>query len=105
MSRTNFRLNPLEARRLLLVAESELNRVQLQEELGKAAVKLKALLHQGKTLGAFASTTTAAMMAWSALRSAFRSGGERSKRSWFSKVIGAARFGASLWLASRRQAR
>ena len=55
MSGKNPRLNPLESRKQLLIAESELNRAHLLHELDTLAGEVHALANQAKTIGSIAS--------------------------------------------------
>jgi hypothetical protein len=49
------RLNPLASRKQLLIAESELNRVQLVQEWHAMADEARSLAYQARTLRSFAS--------------------------------------------------
>ena len=53
----NPRLNPLESRKQLLIAESELNRAQLVQEWRTLANEARSLVHQARTIRSFASAT------------------------------------------------
>ena len=48
-------MNPLQSRKKLLLAESELNRAQLVQEWRTLADEVHALTTQAKTIGAIAS--------------------------------------------------
>ena len=48
-------MKPLESRKQLLIAESELNRAQLVQEWHTMADEARSLLHQLSTIGSFAT--------------------------------------------------
>ena len=48
-------MKPLESRKQLLIAESELNRAQLVQEWHTMADEARSLVHQARTIGSFAS--------------------------------------------------
>ena len=52
-------LTPLELRKRLLIAESEINRVQLQQEWETLAARLGGLADRAKTISTYASVTAA----------------------------------------------
>ena len=98
------RLNPLEARKQLLVAESELNRAHLLEEWHAIGDELHNLAGRAKTISAFASATAFLIAGLAALRRA-KAGPDGPKRTWFRTLLGGAQFAASLWLARRTRPR
>lgn len=94
----NPRVNPLESRKQLLVAESEINRAQLLQEWAAIAGGVSDLAHRARTFGA--DTSAAALLA-AGLR-AFR--GNQSvpataKPSRLETVLKGARLACSIWLA------
>ena len=93
-------MNPLEARRRLLVAESELNRTQLVQELVAMTVGVRTLTQRVKSFGSIASTAALVVTCLAALR---RGKGGRSygKPSWFQMIRKGAGLVASLWPAIR----
>ena len=62
------RLKPLEARKQLLLAESELNRARLLQVWNRLKNEARRLSHQTRPVGSFASLAAAAMAASSAWR-------------------------------------
>ena len=93
-------LNPLESRKQLLVAESELNRAGLSEEWQAMTRSARDLAHQAKTIAAWASSAALVVAGVSALRrDSPRSGTVKS--SWFQKILKGARMASTLWLALR----
>jgi hypothetical protein len=100
MSGKKAHLKPLEARKQLLLAESELNRVRLLEEWSGLNDEVHRLTRQVRSVGALASLTTAAIAAVSAWRLS-SSGPEngKGKSSWIATLLNGVRMGASLWVA------
>ena len=93
-------LNPLEPRKQLLVAESELNRAGLSEEWQAMTRSVRDLAHEVKTIAAWASSAALVVAGVSALRrDSPRSGTVKS--SWFQKILKGARMASTLWLALR----
>lgn len=94
------RLNPLESRKQLLLAESELNRAQLVVDMAALSADVCALTDRAKSLGSLASS--AAMLV--AGLAAFRRGTPAdapAKPSWFKRILQGAGVVSSLWLAFR----
>jgi hypothetical protein len=93
-------LSPREARKLLLLAESELNRVQLCEEWQTMAHGVCDLAHRAQSIAGWASSAAvlvAGLMAW-------RDGSPARvapKSSWFQKMLSGARLALTVWLALR----
>ena len=98
------RVNPLQLRKELLVAESELNRAQLIEEWQAMTVGVRTLGARVKTLGSVASV--AALLV--AGVSAFRRGRASSNEAHSSKLqmaLKGAKLATSIWLAFRSRSR
>ena len=108
MRGTNVRLTPLDARKQLLVLESEINRAELGREwnhLRMEALGVADTLGGDATaLGSLASAGAALFTTGSALRRLFSKNGA-TKSSWVSTLINGARAGISVWLALRPRAR
>ena len=93
-------VNPLESRKQLLIAESELNRAQLSEEWHTMTHGVRDLAHRAKTIAAWASSAALVVAGVTALRrDSTRSGTAMS--SWFQKILKGARVASTLWLAFR----
>jgi hypothetical protein len=101
MSGKNFHLTPIESRKQLLLVESELNRVQLVNELHELKHEIRHVKKQVETLGAIASSVAKLATTFSAIGSAFthRGSDEKKKSSWISTLVNGARAGASIWSA------
>jgi len=93
-------LTPLELRKRLLIAESEINRVQLQQEWETMAEVIRGLADRAKTISAYASVTAALVAGLAAFRSSQTPAAEM-KRSWVRTVLKSLRVAASIWLAFR----
>ena len=94
------RLNPLEMRKRLLIAESEINRVQLQEEWQAITDGIRGLTDRAKSVGALASAAALLVAGVSAFRRG-KSADAASKPSWFQTALKGAQLVGSLWLAFR----
>jgi hypothetical protein len=97
-------VNPLQLRKELLVAESELNRAQLMEECEAVAAGVRTMGTRVKYLTSFASA--GALLA--AGISALRRGGPSplsTKSSWIGKAVKGAQIVGSLWMAYRARPR
>jgi predicted ATPase len=75
-------LSPLELRKQLLIAESELNRAQLSEEWRTMAHGVRDLAHQAKTMAAWASVAAFLVAGWTVWRRGRLAPGV-AKSSWF----------------------
>jgi uncharacterized membrane-anchored protein len=96
-------LNPLESRKQLLLAESELNRAQLVVDMATLSAEVCVLAERAKSFGSIASS--AAMLV--AGLAAFRRGKPAdpgAKPSWFKRILKGAGVVSSLWLAFRSRA-
>jgi hypothetical protein len=98
----NPRMNPLETRKQLLIAESEVNRLQLVKEWQMMAGELGSVAHRARTT---CSVTFAAATLISGLLSLRRrkSGPAGEKRSWWRTLLKAAQWAGTLWLGIRPQ--
>ena len=98
------RLDPLESAKQLLITGSELNRAQLSLEWRTLACEVGRVVHQAKTVGAWASSALLLTAALTALR---RSTSEpvASRISWFKRILEGARLASTAWLAFRGRGR
>jgi hypothetical protein len=90
-------INPLQARKQLLIAESEINRGQMLEEWQDIAEGVRAMSDRVKSVGSLASAATLLVSAFP-LRTSEPSTG---KPSWVNTVLKGAKLAGSLWLAYR----
>jgi hypothetical protein len=105
MSGKKNRLTPLEVRKQMLLAESELNRVQLIHEWNGLKNEIHHLMRPLRTVGAVASSVAKAGAAFSLLRRLWSRGESKEKKSWVSMLLDGAKTGASLWLMLRSRKR
>ncbi|HTV62676.1 MAG TPA: hypothetical protein VMH30_08920 [Verrucomicrobiae bacterium] len=100
------RLKSLEAQRLILTAESDLNRVQLLRELGRMKEETQALIKPLRTLAGIASTAAKiglVLSLWRRFRPKDRgnSDHDRSPRPFVTNLFRGMRTGLVLWRALR----
>jgi hypothetical protein len=86
MSGKEPRVSPLQWRRQLLIAESELNRAQLSEEWQTMTHALGDLAHRAKTIAAWAAAGALLANALAALRRR-KLLPAQEKRSWFGTAL------------------
>jgi len=94
------RLKSLQARKRLLLAESELNRAELAREWACLNEEFKSIVQHVQSVGALVSKASVLLAGFAALRRVF-SRRNNGKASWLSTVIKGARLGTSLWMAMR----
>ena len=104
MLRENSRVSPLQLRKELLVAESELNRAQLVEEWQAMTDGVRNLGARVKSLSTFASGAALIAAALSAYRRG-RASANGAKSSWFETALKGAKVASSIWVTLRSQAR
>jgi hypothetical protein len=93
-------ITPLQAHKQLLLAESELNREQIQEELSAIRESVGQTVSRLKTVGSLASVATLLVAGVSAFR---HKSGEppETKTSWVGTILKGAQVAGSLWLGFR----
>jgi hypothetical protein len=95
-------LTPLEARKQLLLVESELNRVQMLNEVRDWKNELHNLKQQMQTIGSMASAAAKLAATFSTVSRAFSHRDEGDNQpSWVSTLLNGAQAGTSLWLLLR----
>ena len=102
MFREKDKLTPLEARKQMLILESELNRALLAKEVEEFRGEIRDVVMQAQHVRSVISTAADLAGAFSAFRQVFApkpDGG--AKRGWFSTFMNTARAGASIWQAFR----
>ena len=100
----NTRVNPLELRKQLLIAESELNRAQLSEEWQKMTEGVHSFAGRVKSVGSVASAAALLVAGMSAFRRR-RAGPAGAKPSWSQRILNGARLASSIWFAFRARRR
>ncbi len=93
-------MNPLESRKKLLIAESDLNRAELIQEWGEMAEGVRSLAHRAKSFGIMSSATMSLVAGIAAFTSG-RPAPAASKSSWFQKVASGVRLVSTIWLLFR----
>jgi hypothetical protein len=97
----NARVNSLESKKQLLIAESEINRAQLLEDWQTISDEVRDLSNRARSVGSLVSM--AALVASSV--SAFRQKKSETKHSWVQTTLKAAQSIGSIWLAWRARER
>jgi hypothetical protein len=105
MSGRDSGLNPLELRKRLLIAESELNRAQAVQECHAMTQVTRDFMIRFKSIGSIASTGALLLAGVSAFRRS-RAAHRREKASWIQIALRGAQAAGSIWVAlrSRRNA-
>ena len=93
-------VSPLELRKQLLIAESELNRAQLSEEWQKMAYGVRELAHRAKAIAAWAPAAALLVVGLTALRRS-KSAPAAKNSSWFQRILNGARLASTIWFAFR----
>jgi len=95
-----LQVNPLQVRKELLVAESELNREQLIEEWQAMTEGVRTWRARVKTVGSLASAAALLVAGVSAVRRRGASS-NGAKSSWLETALKGAKIAGSVWLALR----
>jgi len=97
-------LTPLESRKQLLIAESELNRAQLIKEWHAMTDEVRTFGAKVKSVSIFASTAALLVAGLTAFRRG-KSADANAKPSWLHTLSKGAKLAGSLWLAFRARPR
>jgi hypothetical protein len=89
-------LNPLESRKQLLIAESELNRAQLVQEWQALADGVRSVADRACTISSLASTAISLIASLASFRRA-RSAPADEKSSWWQTLLKVAPLAGLLW--------
>jgi hypothetical protein len=97
-------MSDLEARKQLLVTESELNRSRLAEEWAELKLDVHDLVEHGRPLGSLIVSAAGLASVFTAIRRVWPDPSPRrnGKRSWISRMLNGVQTGAALWQAVRR---
>ncbi len=98
-------MNPLESRKQLLIAESELNRAQLVQELETIKDKVHSLANQARTITSLASAVSILIAGLASFRLKKESAPAAEKPSWLKTFIKGAGLVSTIWTAFRPQRR
>ena len=97
-------MNPLESRKQLLIAESELNRAQLIGDLAALTAGVRVLTDRAKSFGSIASSAAVLVAGLAAFRRGKSVQAEAKPSRWQTILKGAGLI-STLWLAFRSQRR
>lgn len=97
-------MNSLESRKQLLIAESELNRAQLDEDLAALTTDVRRLTDRAKSFGVIASSAAVLVTGLVAFQRG-RAGIASAPSGWGQMVIKGAGLVSTLWLAFRAKQR
>jgi hypothetical protein len=97
-------MNELQTRKQLLIAESELNRVEMLGDIAMLGSGFRALADRAKSFSAIIASTAALVAGFAALRRG-KTVDAAAKPSWLQKTLRAASLVSSLWLAFRPRPR
>ena len=98
----NPRLNPLESRKQLLIAESELNRAQLVQEWQTMADGVRSLADRARTISSLASAAASLIAGLAPFRRT-RSAPAGEKPSWWQTLLKGAQLAGLLWSEFRQR--
>jgi hypothetical protein len=97
-------MNPLQLRKHLLLAESELNRAQLAGDLAALKADARALADRAKSFEAIASSAAVLVAGVAAFRRG-KPADAGAKPSWLQMILKGAGLVSTIWLAFRSQDR
>ncbi len=97
-------MNALQSRKQLLIAESELNRAQLVEDLAALTTDVRRLTERARSFGALASSAAVLVTGLVALQRV-RTGSAGAKSGWRQTIAKGAGLVSTLWLAFRARSR
>ena len=94
-------MNPLESRKQLLIAESELNRSQLVGNLVALAANVRTFTDRAKSFGAIASSVMTLLTVVATFRHGHKARDAGTKPGWLPTLLKGAGLISTLWLACR----
>jgi hypothetical protein len=89
-------MNPLQSRKQLLIAESELNRAQLAADLAAVKADIRTLAKRAKKIGAIVSATVAVLAILRSFRRG-RSANGGAKLSWLQTIFRGGGLISTIW--------
>jgi hypothetical protein len=93
-------VSPLEVRKQLLIAQSELNRAQLSEEWHAMTHGVRDLAHRAKTIATWAPSAALLVAGLAAFRRRKPAPAARNS-SWFQRILNGVRLASTIWFAFR----
>jgi hypothetical protein len=97
-------MNPLESRKQLLVAESELNRALMVGDMTALKADIRTFTDRAKSLSSIASSAAVLLAGLMTLRRGKRAEAA-VKTSWLQKILKGVGLISTIWLAFRSQSR
>jgi hypothetical protein len=104
MSGKNLRMKPLESRKRLLIAESELNRAQLVQEWQTMTDEVHSLTTQARTISSIASAAASLVAGLASCRRK-NSAPAAEKPSWLRTILKGAGLVSTFWQTLRSPSR
>ncbi len=104
MSGKQSPVNPLELRKQLLIAESEINRTHLLQDGETIASGVRSMASKARSISSVASIAGLLATGFFALRSNKTNSSDTTKSSWFRKAFNGVKTLVPLWVAFRRGA-
>jgi hypothetical protein len=104
MLHNESRMTPLESRKHLLIAESDLNRIQMQENWHELTTSLSEMGHCVQSAMSFASVAALVVASVSAFRGG-KATNNGDRTSWFQRILKGAQMAGTLWMAYRSHPR
>ena len=98
-------MNALKTQKQLLIAESDLNRAAMREEVAALTTGVRAVTARAKSFGSIASAGTVLIAGLTALRRGGGTGVRAPRLSWVQRILKNAGLVSTLWLAFRSQRR
>jgi negative regulator of sigma E activity len=98
-------MNPLASRKKLLIAESELNRAQLAQELQAITDKVHSFANQVGTVSSLAAAAATLIAGVASLRHKKEPDPAAEKPSWLKTIVKGAGLASSVWSAFRSSRR
>lgn len=98
------RVNPLQSRKYLLIAESEINRAKLVGEMTALTADVHALTVRAQSFGSIASSAAGLLAGLAAFRRD-KPATAAAKPSWLKNIIKGAGLVSTLWLTFRAHGR
>jgi hypothetical protein len=95
-------MNPLAARKQLLIAESELNRTGLADGVTTLTAGVRTLIARAKSFGSLASSAAVLVAGVAAFRRS-KSRNAEAKPSWLQNILKGTGLVSTLWQAFRRR--
>ncbi len=93
-------MNPLTARKQLLVIESELNRAEMIQDLSAMGASIQIFADRAKSIGSISSIAAIIFGSFAAFRRR-KAVGVVTKRSWVQTIVKGATLIPTLWMAFR----